>query len=250
MILADAGDINITNPGIILGTFTLTLDGIGDGSLNSILATLTGSLVKNGTGTWTLSGTNLYTGNTTINDGTLKIGASTTVLGAITGSTTVANGAVLDLNGFSILSAEQLTINGTGIAGSGALTNSSATTSDFLGLLRLGSASSIIANNGDINLTALGTVTGSGNALTLGGSGNGNFASILGTGSGTLTKTGSGTWTLSGLNTYNGTTTISNGTLKVSSLSGLPNNGALILDGILDLDGYSETVGSLTEQGQ
>ena len=250
-IVVNAGDINITNPGTILGTFNLTLDGMGNGSLSSIMGNSSGTVVKNGSGTWTLSGANTYTGATTINAGTFKIGASTTVLGATAGSTTVANGAVLDLNGFSIATAEPLTINGTGIAGGGALTNSSATTSDFLGLLRLGASSSVVANNGDINLTAIGTITGSNFALTLGGSGNGTLVSIIGTGGGTVTKTGTGRWTLSGINTYTGLTTISAGTLRIAGLgAGIPNTSNVVIDGTLDLNGNNETVGSLTGSGR
>ena len=249
-IVINAGDINITNPGTITGAFNLTLDGTGNGNLISILGTATGTLIKNGLGTWTISGANTYTGVTTINAGTLKIGASTSVLGTVAGITTVVSGAVLDLNGFSISTAEPLTINGTGISGSGALINSSATTSDFPGLLRLGTASSIIINNGDINLTATGTITGSGYALTLGGSGNGTLASIVGTAAGTLTKNGAGTWTLSGINTYTGATTISLGTLKISGAgAGIPNGSSVLVDGTLDLNGTSETVGALTGAG-
>ena len=160
------------------------------------------------------------------------------------------SGAVLDMNGFTLSTAEPLTLNGTGISGGGALTNSSATTTNYSGLLKLGSASSVVASNGVINLTAIGTITGGGFDLTLDGAGNGTLASIIGTGAGGLIKSGTGTWTVSGVNTYNGATTINAGTLTIGVAgAGIPNNSALTIDGTLDLNGYDETAGSLAGGG-
>jgi autotransporter-associated beta strand protein len=66
-------------------------------------------------------------------------------------------------------------------------------------------------------LSNTGTLTGSGNNLTLTGAGNGTLASFIGTGAGTLTKSGSGTWTLTGSNTYTGATNVNAGALNVQS---------------------------------
>jgi len=218
-----AGGINITNTGTITGdTFGLTLVGSGNGSLASILGTTSGTLTKSGAGTWTLSGASTYTGLTTISAGTLKLGAAgvnpDSPLGTTgVGTTVAAAGAALDLSGFTLGTAEPLTLNGTGISGAGALINSSATAAGYGGLITLGSASSIVTNAGDINLTHAGTITGDTLGLTLGGSGNGSLASILGTTTGTLTKEGTGTWIISGASTYTGVTTISAGTLKLGA---------------------------------
>jgi len=205
------------------------------------------SLTKTGTGTLTLSGANTYTGATAINAGILKLGAAginpNSPLGTIAGATTVAAGAALDLNGFTLGTPEALTLYGTGISDGGALTNSSPGAAGYSGPITLGSASSIVTNSGDINLTDPGTITDATFGLTLGGSGNGSLASILGPTLGLLTKSGTGTWTLSGANTYAAATTISAGTLKLgAAASPLGTNvGATTVatGATLDLNGFT-----------
>jgi fibronectin-binding autotransporter adhesin len=59
-------------------------------------------LTKDGAGTWIVAGDNSYTGNTTVTNGTLKVG-STTALG-INSALSLANtaGVILSLNGYSV----------------------------------------------------------------------------------------------------------------------------------------------------
>ena len=68
----------------------------------------------------TLAGNNTYSGLTTISAGTIKLGASgnatNSPLGKATAGTTITSGAVLDLNGFTMLTSEDLTVRGTGIS--------------------------------------------------------------------------------------------------------------------------------------
>jgi len=251
-IRTDAGDINITNTGTITGAgFDLYLAGSGNGSLASVLGTGAGYLVKNGTGMWTVSGNSTYTGLTIINAGILQLGAAgsnpNTPLGMVTGGTTVAAGAALDLNGFTLGTAEPLTLNGAGISSGGALTNSSATAATYSGLITLGSDSRIATDAGDINLTHPGTITGVNLWLYLGGSGNGSLASILGTTTGRLIKYGTGTWTVSGNSTYTGITEIVEGTLKLGA-AGIATDTPLGTTGLetivtagaaLDLNGFA-----------
>ncbi len=262
-IIANAGDINITNTGTISGNFALTLGGTGNGSIASIIGTGTGAINKNGTGTWTLSGINTFTGLVNINAGTLKLGAAgnstSTPLGLTGGArTTISSGAALDLNGYTLGAAEPLTINGTGPSGGGALTNSSSTAVSYSGLITLGSTSSIVANAGDINITNAGTIGGAAYGLTLDGSGNGSISSVIGTKSGTLTKNGTGTWTLSGANTFTGAVTINAGILKLGAAGGATNtplgtisSGTTVSSGAaLDLNGFTlGTAESLTLSG-
>ena len=251
-IASGAGVISITNPGTITGAgFGLTLGGTTGGTLASIIGTTTGTLTKAGTGTWTLSGESTFTGLTTISGGTLKLGATGTApntpLGTIAGATSITTGAVLDLNGFTLATAEPLTINGTGIAAAGALTNGSAGAVTYSGLITLGSASSIVAGSGNINLTNSGTITGAGLGLTLGGTGNGSLSSILGTTNGTLTKAGTGTWTVSGASTFTGATSIAAGILKLgaagtganSPLGTIAGATTVTLGAALDLNGFT-----------
>jgi autotransporter-associated beta strand protein len=83
-----------------LKTLTLTGSTAGTGEIagaivNSTLAT---SVTKAGTGTWVLSGANTYTGNTTVTDGTLALGANNAFS---SGSAIVLTSGTVDLRSFS-----------------------------------------------------------------------------------------------------------------------------------------------------
>jgi len=102
-------------------------------------------------------------------------------------------------------------------------------------LIALGSDPTIGSDAGTLTLSNTGTITGSGDNLTLTGSGNGTLASIIGTGTGTVTKSGSGTWTLNGVNTYTGGTVVNAGTLVVGVTGALSNAGVSVTGGTLQL---------------
>jgi autotransporter-associated beta strand protein len=205
----------LTCSGTVVGAFGLRLDGaIGSSGIMSGVISAPTSLNKDGLGTWTLAGSNTYTGVTSVNSGTLKLG-NTAGLGTTAGATTIISGAVLDLNGIN-LGAESLTLNGTGLASSpaGALTNTGGNAS-YSGAITLGSASTITATSSG-TLTCSGTVGTGAFGLTLDGAtgSSGTMSGIISAPS-FLNKEGLGTWTLSGSNTYTGTTSVNAGTLRL-----------------------------------
>ncbi|WNJ92486.1 autotransporter-associated beta strand repeat-containing protein [Bosea sp. 685] len=206
------------NGGILLSSGSTLTTGdatstVFSGSINEQVGA--GNLVKQGAGTFTLSGANTYSGTTTINAGVLNI-QNATALGTTAGGTTVANGAALQIQGNIAVGAEALSLSGTGIANDGALRNISGTNS-FAGAITLASASRINSDAGTLTLS--GGITGA-FALTVGGVGNTTISGAIATGANTLTKDGAGLLVLSGANTYTGATTINGGELRVNGSLG------------------------------
>lgn len=123
--------ITITNPGTgytSAPTFALVGGGIGNTGAVTGVATLvqnvSGGLTKSGTGTLTLSGANTYTGNTSVNAGTLAITSSYLADAA---DVSIAVGASMALNYSGTDTIDELTIDGVakspgtyGATGSGA----------------------------------------------------------------------------------------------------------------------------------
>ncbi|MBU3608906.1 filamentous hemagglutinin N-terminal domain-containing protein, partial [Polynucleobacter nymphae] len=153
-----------------------------------------GGLSKVGTNTVTLSGSNAYTGTTSIDGGTLKLSGGSAISNSSAVVLANTSGVYLDLNG----SSETIgSLAGGGSTG-GIITNSAASTS-------------VILSTGTDN-----TSTSFAGAIQDGGSGK-----VI-----ALTKQGTGTLTLSGANTYTGGTTVNNGTLQAGrDTSGTVSNG-------------------------
>ena len=195
------GALNGAGSGTVsLGANTLTVGSATNNLTSSFTGTLTGTggLTKAGNGSLTLAGSNTYSGLTTVSAGTLQLGsagdATNTPLGTTGGATTVSAGAALDLNGFTLGTAEGLTLNGTGVRSGGALTNTGAAAT-WSGTVALGAATSI-GGTGNILLT--GVVSGA-NALT---------------------KVGANTLNLQAANTHSSTVTILGGGLTLSGANG------------------------------
>jgi autotransporter-associated beta strand protein len=207
----------------------MTLAGAGNGDIDKNI-TGAGGLNMNGSGTWTLTGTNTFSGPITVSAGTLTIGGAGQ-LGSGSFSALITNNSLFKMNSFSSQTLAGA-ITGSGIlaqSGSGTLilnganTYSGGTTNsagileaDYntalgTGLLTMSggilsnSVSSALTNG--ISLTAAGTVgVANGNMLTLGGV-------IANTGA--LTMTGPGTLTLTNQNTFTGNTTVGGGKLRL-----------------------------------
>lgn len=161
----------------------------------------TGSLVKAGTGTLTLSGGNSYVGGTTITGGTLQLGTATNT-GSIIGVVSVRAGTALNV----------INSNGNGMA----VVADAGSTVDF---------SNSAGPAGDYKQT-VGSIAGAGsyllgaNELTVGSKNQSTEVSgvISGTG-GSMVKIGAGTLMLTAANTYTGGTTVNDGTLQLGTLA-------------------------------
>ncbi len=233
-----AGGGTVTNG----GAAAVTLNAGGNNTSTAFTGVLQNgvgalAVTKTGTGTWTLSGANTYTGLTTISAGVIDA-QSNTALGGVGGATTVATGAALQVDGTGLAIAEPLTLNGTGIANGGALRNL-ANANTVSGAITLASASRIASDGG--TLTISNNIGGATQALTVAGAGNTTISGVIGTTTGTLTKIGAGTLTLSGNNTYTGLTTVSAGTLLVNGTQGT--SAVSVNGGTL---GGTGTVGAIT----
>ena len=205
---------------------TLTLNGSGLVNINGVIAdgaTTAGSLTYAGTGTLNLIGANTYTGATNINSGTVTIqNAGALGTASNTANTTVANGAVLQIQGnITTTNAGTLILNGTG-AGAGALQNISANNT-WNSAISLGSNATIsnstagnvfyLGNSGGGSLFTLGS-----NTLTIDGAGDTFINSSLGVAgdTGGLIKNGTGDLTLWGYNSfYTGATVVNAGSLEL-----------------------------------
>lgn len=206
---------NISN-----GGFLLTINGSSNTSASGIWSG-TGGLAKSGTGTLTLSGANSYTGATTVSAGVLNI-RHATGLGTTAAGTTVTSGAALQLQGGIAVGNETLTLNGTGISGTGALRNISGNNS-WAGTISINSTTRINSDSGTLTLDVASgnAITGSNDDLQFGGAGNVTINDVIATSGGTLTKDGLGTLILNAANTYTGLSTVSAGILNIRNATGL-----------------------------
>ena len=223
LIVTNAGNKTLT----LQGTYNGEIDGsIPDAPGSATSVTIAGDTAGYDTAnsqplpTWKLAGANTFGGNVLVTNGTLQIG-NATALGFggnsssaghdYVGTTTVSNGAALDLNGQSPIN-EPIIVNGNGIGGSGVLTNSSAST--------------VVIDNGiaGISLPVTGTGSGYTNApsVTISGTGSGAAAvASLGLTSGSFTlNAGTQTYTVAPTVTISGGG--GGGATATATLSGSP----------------------------
>lgn len=210
-----------------------------------------GTLTQNGANIITIASANSYTGATTINSGRLRVTAND-ALGSGVAGTTVNSGGALLLDSVTYSTAEALTINGTGVSGSGALANTSGTSS-YAGQVTAATNATIRASG---TLTLTGGVVKNGTTLTIAGAGS---VVIDGTGiSGAATNSDlvvdGATLAINVASTYNGPTTVQNsGVLKLGASNVLPTSPHTVLTldsgGQFDLNAQSDTVASLGGSG-
>jgi autotransporter-associated beta strand protein len=238
----------ITKTGI--GTLTLTGANTYTGG-----TTVTGGLIN------FAAGNNLGTGSITLNGGglqwatgnTLDISSRLTALGT--------NGGTVDTNGNDVTFGSViggtggLTKQGNGVLTLGAVNSYLGTTTISGGTLRLGAGGALggggVTISGgifDINghsqtiagLTASGGTILLGNGgLTAGDSSDTTVASVI-SGAGSFNKIGSGTMTLTAANTYTGSTSFSDGVLKLGTGGSLDSTALLVgNNGTFDLNGHN-----------
>lgn len=212
---------------------TLTLDGTGTSSTLSGVISDTGGIVKNDSGTFTLTGNNTYTGGTTVNNGRINIGHDN---GFGAGS------SLITLNGGSIGSSTTGINfdNDVELAGNGGIYD--LTLDSGASVTQSGGSHTLVVSNSTLN----GTLNMGGGTLTVQGEGTSTIAGVVSNGG--LTKTGSGTLVVSGNNTYTGDTTITEGSLRLGNNNRL-NDGTDVsigASGVLELNGFDERIGNLT----
>ncbi|WP_157632781.1 autotransporter-associated beta strand repeat-containing protein [Hoeflea sp. 108] len=240
--------------GVALGAGTLTTGGDDSWTNFSGIINGTGGLIKKGTGTFTLSGANAYTGATKVDAGTLRAGAANTIDSA--SAVSVGSGATFDLNGHNQAIAS-LAGAGNVKLGSGTLTAGNGNDTEFSG---------VMSGTGGFTKQGTGKQTMSGdNTYTGDTSVNAGELQVNGKLGGTAVTVDSGA-TLSGSGTIAGSVTVSDGghiapgagkgTLSVGSLllrSGanldfelgedsdrIDVDGNLTLDGTLNVSGGND----------
>jgi autotransporter-associated beta strand protein len=172
--------------------FDITANGVISGSADLMFA----AGASGGAGTVTLNAANTYTGATIFNaanSGVIRLGITNALPTGtnVTMANSSSNGGIFDLNGFN----------------------------QTIGSLTSGVGGGSIRNNGATDATL--TISGSTSPPAFG------LVIADGTTNKTLlTRAGTGTLTLSGANTYTGATTVSAGTLSISSIAnGAANSG-------------------------
>ncbi|ECQ1243278.1 AIDA autotransporter-like protein ShdA, partial [Salmonella enterica subsp. enterica] len=227
-----ASNVEALGTGDVTNNATLELNTGGDFT-NNISGS--GQVVKSGDKMLTLSGSNTYTGGTTINDGML-VATSVEALG----SGDVTNDAVLALNTGGDFANN---IGGTGsVVKSGDETLTLSGSNTYTGGTLI-SSGTLVAN--DVNALGTGDVTD--NATLMLNTG-GDFINNIG-GTGRVEKSGDDTLTLSGTNSYTGGTTISGGTLVATNVEAL-GTGDVTNNATLELNTGGDFTNNISGSGQ
>jgi autotransporter-associated beta strand protein len=280
-IQSDSGTLTLdaASGNVISGSYNLSVGGVGSVIIADVLSLGAGSVIKEGAGTLTLSGSNNFTGGLMVNGGTVAVGnagaLNADAPNTVSFGSGVPSGTRLQLHNYDLTVAgldTDVALPGSPVVENGGATSGTLTVSRALGLEStfagvlqdgLGGGSLSVRKTGAGKLTLGGVNTYTGNteiaAGTLAFVGNGGVSGALVTlGSGaTLDVRGrsGGGWTLgsgqtlSGAGTVGGTLTVASGATLLPTVSAgfaTLNTGNLILNGEirLTLGGNSEgTVG-------
>ena len=253
-----SGSYGLTLAGTVdLGsaTRTVTVSGTVAPTISGVIGG-TGGLTKSGNTTLILTGTNTYTGTTSLSAGTLQLGDGATSNGSIAGAVSYSSGSATLAFANPFDQTFSTSIGGSNgymtKSGAGTLILSGANSQRINvingGTLQVGNTqalgvgyASVTVNNGTVdlhgfNVTAgspagTGTITNNGATTAtysiFTSTGNTTFSGTLSDGTATLalTKTGAGATTLAGTNTATGLTSITGGTLQLGN--GSTSNGSL-----------------------
>jgi fibronectin-binding autotransporter adhesin len=269
------GDWTYSGPATLdLGPGPVTLSGTRTVTVNAGLTVggviSGGGLNKQGTAPLILTGANDFTGAVVLGGGgavratTLTDEGLPSSLGAAVGNASIiqigasiGNGALEYIGTTAASTNRRIQI---GVTGSGSLSGTISNNSPD-------PAHTLTFSNPLFNRPATNGAFGRG--FTLGGSNTGDNTIVgditdnvrTGGTNGKIgfAKTGSGTWKLSGKNSWTGNTNVSGGILRLGSGTALPDGllpnpeltptGNLILNGTLDLNGFSETINGLSGAG-
>jgi autotransporter-associated beta strand protein len=216
----------------------LTISGSGDTVISGPMSdgVTSQGLTKGGAGALVLSGTNTYTGTTTINaaGGLLQFAKTASLYAGGTASWTAAN-LIVNSGGAMAFS----------VGGDGEFSEGNVT----MLLTNLGGTGGTVNNNGLRAGSSIGfdTTNAPGSTFTIAD----RIANSTGTGGGAigLVKLGSGTLVLTGSNAYSGGTQVLGGVLRLGHANALGTGTTVITSGLLDMGGFSGSVASLALGG-
>jgi fibronectin-binding autotransporter adhesin len=196
---------------------TLTINSKSDATMAADI--ISGGLIKNGAGTLTLSGNNIYAGNTVLNGGQITA-ASNSALGASGNSLTMSDKTSLNLQGDITITGVSLAgVQGTGAIGGGAIRNISGDNT--------WDGSATLAGNTTVNVAT-------GSSLT--------FDDGISGGAHNLSVIGGGTLQSNAAAGYSGNTNVTGSTIKLGANNAFAQTTLNLSSGAtLDLNGFDQT---------